>query len=124
MQLLESIISFAVLLSLSVALSQGTDSGVDDSLYMYKLMGDAKNVIHLKGGFADLGAGNAAGNEINRLTGLCMEMGQTELTPSLRVAPGAASGPALVPVLKPAAGYANLTGIVRDDFYFGPCMGN
>jgi hypothetical protein len=124
MQLLESLISLLVLLSLSIFLFIPADEKVDNSLYLQELQGDAKNVIHLRGGFENLTNGNAVAEEILEKTGMCVEMGQTELTSSL-VAEGAPSSFSYVPNLKraPIAGteISNLTGFTSDSFFFGPC---
>lgn len=117
MQILESIISFLVLLSFSIFLLLASDTRIDDSLYLYELQGDARNVIHLKGGFENKIIGNDAAMEIYDLTGLCIEMSQTDIT-SYRVDAGnAVSGEIRIPHLKSG----NLTGFVQDRLLFGSC---
>lgn len=130
MQLIESTLSLLVLISLSVFLSITSDAKIDDSLYIQELQGDMKNVVNLRGGFENLSAGNDAAMEILEKTGMCIEMGQTELT-SRRVAGGAPSSPIQIPILKraliysngtaPAIEISNLTGFMTDSIYFGPC---
>lgn len=116
MQLIEATLSFLVLVSLSAFLLVPAESRTDNSLYMYELQDDAKNVIHLKGGFANLTAGNLAAGEIMEKTGMCIEMGQTQLT-SLLVGRGSPSSSVQVPQLRDS----NLTGFARDRFFFGKC---
>ncbi len=116
MQMLESLLSFAALLSLAMFLSIHADAQIDNSLYIYELQGDAKNVIYLKGGFENLTIGNEIAMEILEKTGMCIEMGQTDLTSKL-VSDSASSSRASVPRIREG----NLSGFVQDEFRFGPC---
>lgn len=116
MQLIEATMSFLVLVSLSSFLLVPADSRIDDSLYLYELQDDAKNVIHLKAGFEDLAAGNSAAEEIREKTGMCIEMGETQLT-SLLVGSGSSSSRVQVPQFRDS----DLTGFAQDRFFFGKC---
>lgn len=129
MQFVESMISFVVLLSFSLFLFIQFDEGIDNSLYLYKLQGDVKNVIHLKGGFENLRIGNEVAEEILEKTGLCVEMGETELTS--RIVKKNFASLKLVPRLRTLSldfngtkkdlENENLTAFLSDDFFLGLC---
>lgn len=115
MQFLESLLSFLVLISISAILIIPAGE-IDNSLYLYELQGDIKNVIHLKGGFENLSEGNAAVMEILEETGLCYEMSETEIT-SMRPSGKSISSAIWVPKTREG----NLTGFTKDTIVFGVC---
>ncbi len=133
MQLLESILSFLVLLSLSLFLFVASDEKADNSLYLYELQGDAKNVIHLKNGFENITEGNEIAAQILGKTGLCIEMSETEITSGI-VSGTRFSSPKMVPLLRMLSlsfngtrqdlKGANLTGFARNGFFLGACANN
>lgn len=115
MQILESLISFLVLISLSIFILIPADSRIDNSLYLYELQGDVKNVMHLKGGFVNITKGNEIAMEIFYEANLCMEMSETDIT-SYIVKEGLSTS-VMVPQLKGS----NLTGFRRNEFKLGTC---
>lgn len=130
MHALEAVFSFLILVSFSSFLLISSENKLDTSLYMYELQGDVKNVLYLKGGFENIDYGNLLVMEIYNKTGLCIEMEQTDLT-SYLVSPESVSSSITIPKLKPLSfkinstkttlKNSNLTGFVKDKFFFGKC---
>ncbi len=130
MQTLEATLSLIALLSLSVFLQISSSQKLDSSLYLYELAGDAKNVMHIMGGFENKTRGNEIASAILDESGLCIEFESTEITSSL-VSDGGISSPAFVPkfgilhlnvngtwILLPNL---NLTGFEYDKMHLGAC---
>lgn len=130
MQFLEATLSFLVLITFSLFLFIASDEKIDNSLYLYELQGDVKNVIHLNNGFANRTIGNIVVNKILDETNLCFEMEQTDIT-SRCVFGEKFSSSVMVPKLKDLKikgsnktylfTEINLTGFTQDKMFFGLC---
>jgi hypothetical protein len=128
MQMLESSLAFLMFVLFTSYYLAVPYHRLDTSLYMYELSIDAKNAIQLKGGFGNQTMGNDVVDEIESITGMCVEMDQTPITSHI-VARGVATGVG-VPELKDLqAAYNgtqsikdfNLTKFTPDRVYFGMC---
>lgn len=129
MNSLESVISFLVLVSFSLFLFTLTDEKIDNSLYLYELQSDAKNIIQLNGGFENITKGNEIAKEILDKSGLCIELSETDLASKI-VSKGISSF-VLIPKLdnlyisfndsELELKRTNLSGFTKNNFLFGNC---
>ncbi len=131
MQLLESTLSFLVLVMFSLFLLVPSEQKIDNSLYMYELQGDVKNIMHIKGGFENLTKGNKLAGEILGKTGLCIGLVSEEIASGLAANEGRISSGVMIPKIKSLYLSANdsvkeikgvnLSGFSADEFFFGTC---